>query len=44
MRFVETDLPGVVLIEPNVFEDERGYFMETWRESVYRDAGHVSMK
>ena len=33
MRFVETDLPGVVLIEPNVFEDERGYFMETWPAS-----------
>lgn len=39
MRFVETELPGVILIEPTVFEDARGYFMETWRESQYRDAG-----
>lgn len=39
MKFVETDLPGVVLIEPQVFEDARGFFMETWRESLYRDAG-----
>jgi dTDP-4-dehydrorhamnose 3,5-epimerase len=39
MRFVETELPGVILIEPKVFEDARGYFMETWRESLYRDAG-----
>ena len=39
MKFVETELPGVVLIEPKVFEDSRGYFMETWRESLFRDAG-----
>ena len=39
MKFAETQLPGVVLIEPKVFEDERGFFMETWRESLYRDAG-----
>ena len=39
MKFVETELPGVILIEPKVFEDARGYFMETWRESLYRDAG-----
>ena len=39
MRFVETELPGVILIEPTVFEDARGYFMEIWRESLYRDAG-----
>ena len=39
MRFVETELPGVVLIEPTVFEDARGFFMETWRESLYGEAG-----
>ena len=39
MKFVETRLPGVVVIEPKVFEDERGFFMETWRESLFRDAG-----
>jgi len=39
MRFVETRLPGVVVIEPKVFEDSRGFFMETWRESLFRDAG-----
>ena len=39
MKFTETRLPGVVLIEPKVFEDERGFFMETWRASHYRDAG-----
>lgn len=39
MTFIETELPGVVIIEPKVVEDERGYFMETWRASAYRDAG-----
>ena len=39
MKFVETELPGVVIIEPTVFEDERGFFMETWRASAFEDAG-----
>ncbi|MCL4774366.1 MAG: dTDP-4-dehydrorhamnose 3,5-epimerase family protein, partial [Burkholderiaceae bacterium] len=39
MRIVETDLPGVLLIEPRVFEDARGFFMETWNERDFRRAG-----
>ncbi len=39
MRFVETDLPGVIRIEPKVFTDERGFFMETWQSRRFRDAG-----
>ncbi len=30
MQIHKTDLPGVLIIEPKVFGDERGYFMETW--------------
>ena len=30
-RFIETELPGVVIIEPTVFGDNRGYFMETFQ-------------
>ena len=30
MKVVETALPGVLVLEPRVFEDERGYFMESW--------------
>ncbi len=30
MKIVETNLPGVLLIEPQVFEDGRGWFMETY--------------
>ena len=31
MEFVETSLPGVIRIEPRIFSDERGFFMETWQ-------------
>lgn len=39
MKFVETDLPGVIRIVPTVHGDERGYFMETWQADRFRDAG-----
>lgn len=34
-----TNLPGVVIIEPRVFGDERGFFMETWNQARYAEAG-----
>ncbi len=39
MKVMETELPGVVVIEPRVFADERGYFMETWHGPRYADHG-----
>ena len=30
MKAIQTSLPGVVIIEPDVFGDHRGWFMETW--------------
>lgn len=39
MRFLPTDLPGVTLIEPDVYKDERGFFLETWHERKYAEAG-----
>ena len=39
MLIRETDLPGVLLIEPKVFGDERGYFLETWSAERY-EADH----
>ena len=39
MKFIETPIDGVVLIEPKVFGDARGFFMETWREQPLADAG-----
>ena len=39
MNVVETALPGVVIVEPRVFRDDRGYFLETWNEAAYAAAG-----
>jgi len=39
MKIFETLLPGVLLLEPRVFDDERGFFLETWNAARYRDAG-----
>ncbi|MHC4117846.1 MAG: dTDP-4-dehydrorhamnose 3,5-epimerase [Planctomycetota bacterium] len=39
MNVIETKLPGVLILEPVVFGDERGYFMETWSATRYADAG-----
>ncbi|MDR2814218.1 MAG: dTDP-4-dehydrorhamnose 3,5-epimerase [Prevotellaceae bacterium] len=35
MNFTESSLQGVWIIEPKVFADARGYFMETYRESLF---------
>jgi dTDP-4-dehydrorhamnose 3,5-epimerase len=39
VKVEETSLPGVVTIEPAVFGDDRGYFLETYRKSRYADRG-----
>lgn len=39
MPFIETEIPGVVIFEPRVFEDSRGYFYESYNEQVFHDAG-----
>jgi dTDP-4-dehydrorhamnose 3,5-epimerase len=41
MRFQPTALPGVLLIEPDVFRDPRGFFLETWHERKYAEAGII---
>ena len=42
--FIPTDVEGVVIIEPTVFGDERGYFMETYSEKEFAAAGiHLSL-
>jgi len=37
--FTKTDIEGVILIEPKVFGDERGYFMETYNKADFIEAG-----
>lgn len=39
MDVVETSLKGVFVIEPDVFEDRRGFFMETYQRNRYGSAG-----
>jgi dTDP-4-dehydrorhamnose 3,5-epimerase len=39
MRATPTELPGVVMIEPQVFGDARGHFFETWQRERYAEAG-----
>jgi dTDP-4-dehydrorhamnose 3,5-epimerase len=39
MRVTTTDIPGVLLIEPDVFRDPRGLFFETYQARRYADAG-----
>ena len=34
MEIVKTSIEGLVIIQPKVFEDERGYFMESYKESA----------
>lgn len=35
MTYIETEIPGVWIIEPKVFEDARGYFMEAWKKEEF---------
>ncbi len=39
MRFLPADLPGVVIVEPDVHRDGRGYFLETYHEEKYAAGG-----
>ena len=38
-KFIETSIEGVYIIEPKVYGDDRGYFMETYKESDFIQAG-----
>ena len=35
MEFIEQHIPGVFIIEPKLFGDERGYFTETYRKDLF---------
>lgn len=39
MKRIETGIPGVVVVEPEVHGDERGFFMELWNAARFREAG-----
>ncbi|MFL5345878.1 MAG: dTDP-4-dehydrorhamnose 3,5-epimerase [Hyalangium sp.] len=39
MKVIPTEIPGVLILEPKVFGDERGFFLETFHAKRYADAG-----
>jgi dTDP-4-dehydrorhamnose 3,5-epimerase len=39
MNVIKTKLEGVLIIEPDVFADSRGFFLESFNEKKYKDAG-----
>ncbi|MFQ5583507.1 MAG: dTDP-4-dehydrorhamnose 3,5-epimerase [Calditrichia bacterium] len=39
MKIIETKIPGLLVIEPRVFEDERGYFFESYNRKAFVEAG-----
>jgi dTDP-4-dehydrorhamnose 3,5-epimerase len=39
MRVVQTDLPGVLIVEPDIHRDDRGFFLESYHAEKYRGLG-----
>ena len=39
MKVIETNLPGVLIVEPKVFGDERGFFFESYNKQRYQELG-----
>src|SRR5688572_2246165 len=39
MEFTPTALPGVLLITPKIWSDARGFFLESWNEQAFEEAG-----
>ena len=42
MNVIQTDIPDVLIIEPDVFGDSRGFFLESYNQQKFRDATGVS--
>lgn len=39
MPFTETSFPGLIIFEPKVFNDDRGYFLESYNANTFKEAG-----
>ncbi|AOS97192.1 dTDP-4-dehydrorhamnose 3,5-epimerase [Microbulbifer aggregans] len=44
MNVIKTKLPGVVIIEPKVFGDHRGFFLESFQKDRYRDEAGIDLE
>src|SRR5258706_16361194 len=39
MKFIPTIIPNVIIIEPRIFADERGFFLESYQKQRFSEAG-----
>ena len=39
MQVEKTEFNGLLILQPKIFEDERGYFIESWNKSVFKNLG-----
>lgn len=44
MKIIETEIPDVLVIEPRVFEDERGFFLESFNERAFQEKANISAR
>ena len=40
MKFIKTDFPGLVILEPQIWKDNRGYFYESYNQNTFEAAGY----
>lgn len=39
MNFIETSISGLLIVEPKVWKDDRGYFFESFNKKTFQEAG-----
>ncbi|HAS89813.1 MAG TPA: dTDP-4-dehydrorhamnose 3,5-epimerase, partial [Desulfovibrio sp.] len=39
MKLIETEFPGLMVVEPKVFRDRRGFFLESFNKKVFAENG-----
>ena len=37
MKVINTKIENAIIFEPNLFEDERGFFLESWNEEIFKE-------
>ena len=42
MKIIKTDIPDVLIVEPDMFGDERGFFLESYNQRAFEEATGVS--
>jgi len=43
MKVISTAIPDVLLLEPPIFRDERGFFLESWNAQIFRNAAKLDV-